>query len=101
MRRSWARWRAVGLLTAPLLALGLTQGACRERKSKEELYARSEQQIVRKMEALRQRRQEIDEKLEDLEGRLAAVRGRLRQLRQSWAEPTPTPPATRVPTAAL
>jgi small-conductance mechanosensitive channel len=82
-------------LLGVVLCLGFS--ACKEKKTKAELYAEREQQILNKMEKLRQRQVWIENKLVELESRLVLVRQRREQLENRWREPTPTPRPTRPP----
>jgi hypothetical protein len=80
-----------------LVAVGLGLAGCKEKKTKAQLYAEREQQILKKMELLLTRQGQIANKLVELEGRLAIVRQRRAEIENRWAEPTPTLRPTRPP----
>ncbi len=80
-----------------LVFLGLGLPACKEKKTKAQLYAEREQQILKKMELLRARQGQIASKLVELEGRLTIVRQRRAEIEFRWDEPTPTLRPTRPP----
>jgi len=69
------------------LALTVPHAGCKDRRTKEEKLADSEQQLSDKIAQLRKRQEQGAAKIIDLEARLAQVRAKREEIRQRWTEP--------------